>query len=191
MTSSDLARWGGVAALAGGALLVAKGALVAASDADPGLVPPATLLFALGMVGLHARLQGRGGPLGLVGAVLAWVAVGASVVNLVGLALGIPAPGDPEAPTLLQATYTVAFLGILIGLFALGIAASGAEALSPSSRSVTLAVGVLWFPLQGVGFAISDGVGLVLGGLAWALLGHVLRSESGTPAEQPARVPRA
>ena len=30
--------------------------------------------------------------------------------------------------------------------------------------AVPLGVGVLWFPLQGVGFAISDGVGLVLGG---------------------------
>jgi hypothetical protein len=49
-------------------------------------------------------------------------------------------------------------------------------------------VGLLWFPLQGVGFAISDGVGLVLGGLAWALLGYALWSESRTSASQPSRV---
>jgi hypothetical protein len=48
-----------------------------------------------------------------------------------------------------------------------------------------LSVGVLWFPLQGVGFVIADGVGLILGGLAWALLGYVLWAESGTPAAQP------
>ena len=185
MTSSDLARWGGVAAMLGGALLVAKGTLIVVSDTDLSLVPPATLLFALGMVGFHARLEGRGGVLGTVGVILVWVAVGASVVNLVGLALNIPAPGDPDAPILLRITYMVAFLGILIGLLALGIAASGAEVLSPSSRAVALAVGVLWFPLQGIGFAISDGVGLMLGGLAWVLLGHVLWSGSGTPAEQP------
>ena len=79
----------------------------------------------------------------------------------------------------------VAFLGILTGLLALGIAASGAEVLSPSSSAVALAVGVLWFPLQGIGFAISDGVGLMLGGLAWVLLGHVLWSGSATPASSP------
>src|SRR5918998_684379 len=103
MTSSDLARWGGVAAMLGGALLVAKGTLIVVSDTDLSLVPAATLLLAL------------------------------------------------------------------------GIAASGAEVLSPTARGVTLAVGVLWFPLQGLGFAISEGVGFIVGGLAWAVLGHVLR----------------
>jgi hypothetical protein len=171
-----------------GALFVAKGAVIILSDADPSFVPPATLLFAFGMVGLHARLNGRGGLLGTIGVLLAWVVVAASVVNLVGLALPIPTPGEPDAPILLRITYMVAFLGILIGLLALGIAASGAEVLSPSSRAVTLAVGVLWFPLQGIGFAISYGVGLILGGLAWVLLGHVLWSGSATPAEQPSRV---
>jgi len=188
MTSSDFARWGGVAAMLGGALLVAKGTLIVVSDTDLSLVPAATLLFALGMVGFHARLEGRGGRLGIIGVFFVWVAVGASVVNLVGLALSIPASRDPDAPILLQATYTVALFGILIGLLALGIAASGAEVLSPSSRTVALAVGVLWFPLHGIGFAISYGGGFIVGGLAWALLGHVLWSGSGTPDEQPSRV---
>ena len=172
----------------GGALLVAKGTLIVVSDTDLSLVPPATLLFALGMVGLHARLEGRGGLLGIIGVFLVWVAVAASVVNLAGLALNISASRDPDAPILLQVTYTVAFLAIVIGLLALGIAASGAEVLSPPSRAVTLAVGVLWFPLQGIGFAISYGVGHIVGGLAWVLLGHVLWSGSATPAEQPSRV---
>jgi hypothetical protein len=44
-----------------GALLSVKGVVIILSDADPGLVPSATLLFALGMAGLHARLAGRGG----------------------------------------------------------------------------------------------------------------------------------
>ncbi len=188
MTPSDLARWGGVAAMLGGALLVAKGTLIVVSDIDLSLVPPATLLFALGMVGLHARLEGRGGLLGIIGVFVVWAAVGASVVNLVGLALNIPTPGDLDAPILLQVTYTVAFFAIVIGLLALGIAASGAEVLCHTSRALTIAVGVLWFPLQGIGFAISYGVGLILGGLAWVLLGHVLWSGSATPAEQPSRV---
>src|SRR3712207_6835974 len=102
MTSSDLARWGGVAAMLGGALLVAKGTLIVVSDTDLSLVTPANLLFALGMVGLHARLEGRGGVLGSLGVFVVWVALGASVVNLLGLALNVPAPGDLDAPILLQ-----------------------------------------------------------------------------------------
>ncbi len=100
-----LTRWGGLAAMLSGILFVVKGAAILVSDADPSFVPPATLLFALGMVGLHARLQGSGGLLGTVGAVLAWVALAASAVNLIGLAFSVPAPGDPDAPTLLQITY--------------------------------------------------------------------------------------
>jgi hypothetical protein len=165
-------------------LLVAKGLAIVATDYDPSLVPPATLLFALGMVGLHARLPGGGGLLGTVGVLLAWVALAASAVNLIGLVLSVPAPADPDAPALLGITYMVAFLGILIGLFVLGIAAFRARAAPAPWHAVPLAVGVLWFPLQGIGFVISDGVGLVLGGLAWAFLGYVVWSRSATPTEQ-------
>ena len=58
-------------AMVAGVLLAGKGAAIIVSDYDPSLVPPATLLFALGMVGLHARLRGGGGVLGTVGVVLA------------------------------------------------------------------------------------------------------------------------
>ncbi len=185
MTSSNVVWWGGLATMLSGALLVTKGLAIVVSDADPSLVPPATLLFALGVVGLHARLEGRGGTLGTVGVLLAGVALAASAVNLIGLALSAPAPGDPDAPTLLQITYMAAFLGILLGLLALGIAALRARVMVAPWGAVPLAVGVLWFPLQGIGFVISDGVGLVLGGLAWALLGYVLWSQSGIPAPRP------
>ena len=189
MMGSTLARWGGLAAMVAGALLAAKGAAIMVSDYDPSFVPPATLLFSLGMVGLHARLRGGGGSLGTAGVVLAWVALAASLVNLIALALSIPAPADPDAPALLGITYVVAFLGILIGLLVLGTAAFRARTMPAPWHAVPLAVGVVWFPLQGIGFAISDGVGLVLGGLAWVPLGYALWSSSATPSEQqPSRV---
>lgn len=186
--STTLVRWGGVAAMAAGLLLAAKGVAIIAFDRDPGFVPPATLLFALGMLGLHARLRGGGGPLGTVGVSLAWVALAASVVNVVGLALSIPAPADPDAPALLEITYMVAFLGILVGLLVLGVAALRAGVMAAPWGTVPLAVGVLWFPLQGIGFVVSDGVGLVLGGLAWVPLGYVLWSRGDTPTGQSSRV---
>ena len=187
MSSSGLTRWGGLAAMLGGVLLVVKGVAILASGADPSLVPPATLLFAFGMVGLHARLGGRGGLLGTVGLVLAWVAIGASAVNLIAQVLGLT-PARAPLPTLFQVTYMLAFLAILVGLLALGIAAFRAEALSPPWRAVPLAVGVLWFPLQAVGLVAPDGVEIILSALAWTLLGYVLWSESGAPAERPTRV---
>ena len=185
MTSLNVVRWGGLAAMLSGMLFIAKGVAILVSDADPSFVPPATLLFALGMVGLHARLEGRGGPLGTIGVLLAWVVVVASVVNLIGLALPIPTPGEPDASVLLRITYMVAFLGILVGLLMLGVATLRSRVVPTPFGAVPLAVGVLWFPLQGIGFVIADGVGLILGGLAWALLGYVLWAESGTPAAQP------
>jgi hypothetical protein len=181
---SDLNRWGGVAVLLGGAFLVAKGVVIILSDADPSFVPPATFLFALGMVGLHARLDEHSGLLGRIGVLLAWVAVVASAVNLIALVLGVT-PEQPPLPILLRVTYMVAFLGILIGLFLLGIAVLRAKDMSPRRNVVPLAVGILWFPLQGIGFVISDGVGLVLGGLAWMLLGYILWSENGGQARHP------
>ena len=186
MTSLNVVRWGGLAAMLSGMLFVAKGVAILVSDADPSFVPPATLLFALGMVGLHARLEGRGGPLGTIGVLLAWVVVFASVVNLIGLALLIPAPGEPGASLLLRITYMVAFLGILVGLVMLGVATLRSRVVPTPFSAVPLAVGVLWFPLQSVGFVITDGVGLVLGaspGCCWG-------TSSGRGAVHLTRSPR-
>jgi hypothetical protein len=168
-------------------LLVVKGIAILVSDADPSLVPPATFLFAFGMVGLHARLGGRGGLLGTIGLLLAWVAIGASAVNLIAQVLGLT-PARAPLPALFQVTYMLAFLAILVGLLVLGIAAWRAEVLSLPWRAVPLAVGVLWFPVQAVGFVAPDGVEIILSALAWMLLGYVLWSGSGAPAEQPTRV---
>ncbi len=184
MSPSDRVRWGGLAAMLSGVLLVVKGIAILVSDADPSLVAPATLLFAFGMVGLHARLGGRGGLLGTIGLLLAWVALGTSAVNLIAQVLGLT-PARAPLPTLFQITYMLAFLAILIGLLALGIAAFRAEVLSPPWRAVPLAIGVLWLPLQAVGFVAPDGVEIILTALAWTLLGYVLWSGSGAPAEQP------
>ena len=105
-------------------------------------------------------------------------------MNLIGLALSIPAPGDPDASLLLEITYMVAFLSALVGLLLLGIAALRAETLPPRRRAMLLIIGVLWFPLRGAGFVISYGVGLILGGLAWMLLEYVLWPEGNLSPRQ-------
>ena len=74
-TSSNLVRWGGLAAALGGVLWVLKGGLIMLGAPDPDLLIPAELLFALGLLGLHARLAGRGGWPEKIGGLLAYVAL--------------------------------------------------------------------------------------------------------------------
>ena len=184
MYSSNLLRWSGVAAMVGGALIVVKGVFIALSAGDPSLVPPAMLLQALGLLGLHARLEGRGGLLGRIGVSLAYLAVAASIVNLVYLGLDV-APEDPNSPALVNFTYMAAFLGILVGLLLLGFATLRARVMSARLRAVPLAVGLLWLPLMGITWFLGEG--LVVAGLAWVLLGYLIWSGTGGSVRGPAR----
>jgi hypothetical protein len=169
----------------GGMLMVVKGVVIALSDGDPSFVPPATLLFAVGLVGLHARLEGRSGLLGRLGVGLAYLAFAASIVNLIYLGLRV-APEDPNSPVLVEVTYMAAFVGIFAGLLLLGLATLRARVMSGRLRVVPLVVGVLWFPLMGITWFLGEG--LVVAGLAWALVGYVVWSSMGGPVQQPARV---
>jgi hypothetical protein len=192
-STMQYARWSGLAATLSGVLLVAKGIVILVSEADPSLVPPATLLLAIAMLGFAVMLRERGGAglLERIGQALAWVVIAASVVNLAGLARGLAAPGAADAPAWLRATYLAAFLGIVVGLPLLGVAALRAEGFPPSWRIVPLAVGIIWFPLQGVGQPNADGVGLVLGGVTWMCLGYVLWSRLNATDPSPPRRARS
>ena len=157
MTSSHIARWSGFAAMVGGPLLAAKGVVIAFSAllaakgvaigfdslayflrVDASFDSLAYFLLASGLVGLHARLEGRGAVAGRIGVLLAYVALAASAVNLACLALGIASS---------------ALLAALVGLFAgsvlLGMAHLRAGALRPGWRAVPLIIGVVWLPLMG------------------------------------------
>ena len=60
MASSALIRIGGLAAMVGGLLWVVKGGAILLTGQQPPVVFEAALpLFALGLLGLHARLEGR------------------------------------------------------------------------------------------------------------------------------------
>ncbi len=170
MSSSNFVRWGGTAAVAGGALWMAVFALFASRPSGPGSAPPyrsfeglyvPCLVFAAlivaGLVALHAHLRGTYGGLGTAGFVLA--SVGAAVLVLV---VG-------GAPFLLS---RVGALGLL-----LGSALMGAATLRASARlrlaSTALVVGSLAFFLfdtEGarVWFALPYGG-------AWVLVGYMLR----------------
>ncbi len=62
MASSALIRLGGLAATVGGLLWVVKGGAILLTGQQPPVVFEAALpLFAVGLVGLHARLTGAEG----------------------------------------------------------------------------------------------------------------------------------
>jgi hypothetical protein len=175
MSSSNLSHWGGLSVLLGGAVLVVKGAGIVFFNVDLDVVPIATLLFAIGLVGFSTRLEGRAGRVGMIGIILLYVAVAASLVNMIALAFRIPAPDDPNAPLVLRVTYPMAFFGILLGLIFLGLAMLRCQHPLRRWRAVPLTIGLLWFPLIGLGELISpDGFGMILAGFAWMVLGYVL-----------------
>lgn len=204
MSSLGLCRWGGLAAMTSGVLWVIFGVLntqplgishIAEPFAirDPSLyliyhLPAAlaTLLAAIGLLGLGHWLAQPAGLFARLGAILSYIAAAAGLVNVLGLALLI---------------IPLHFAGAMIGVFSLGIGAVliGVAALRNAGwqhwRALPLVIGVLVilvFPLSTMAFggpAELVGVALVtLVGLGWLALGYVLWSQKGTAADQHSRV---
>lgn len=180
MESSILIRLGGLAAVVGGLLWVVKGGAILLTGQQPPVVFEAALpLFAVGLLGLHARLEGCGGPLGKAGALVAYAALAAAALVFV-------APLPPF--------YAVAGFGPFIGLVLVGSATLQAGTFSPPWSALPLATG-LGGPillLAGGGLALMGErlleIPIVVVGLAWMLLGYSVLVVKRAPVQAPARV---
>ena len=180
MASSALIRIGGLAAMVGGLLWVVKGGSILLTGQQPPVIFEAALpLFALGLMGLHARLEGRGGPMGKAGILVAYAALAAAVLLLV-------APLPP--------LYAIAGFGSFLGLVLVGSATLQARILPPPWSALPLALG-LGGPLSilaGGGLALMGErlleIPIVLVGLAWMLLGYSVLAVEGPRVQAPARV---
>ena len=83
MASSALIRLGGLAAMVGGLTWVVKGGSILLTGQQPPVVFEAAIsLFAVGLLGLHARLDGRGGPLGKAGVLVAYASLASAAIVL-------------------------------------------------------------------------------------------------------------
>ncbi len=189
-----LTRWAGFAAALGGALWVVKGVagFVAGDQPEYGLEVVHTLLllgyvalllFALGLVGLHTRLEGHGGKSGWVGGALAWASIALAPVvvgSFVVFFFLIVAAGDDyeitffPLPTLVGLTW----LFITSSLVLLGIAVRRVGALPGRWRWLPLSMGVAGLPLIMISpylFLTLDERLLdslfIVPGLAWVMLG--------------------
>ena len=181
MASSALIRIGGLMAMGGGLMWIVEGGSLLITGQQPLVVFEAALpLFAVGLLGLHARLEGRGGPLGKAGVLVAYAALAAAVLVVLVA---------PLAPL-----YAVAGFGPFLGLVLMGSATLQARIFPPPWSALPLALG-LGGPLlilAGGGLALMNErlleIPIVLVGVAWMLLGYSVLIVKGAAVQAPARV---
>ena len=174
-------RWGGLAALSAGALIVLSELLRLYIDlVDPALYRSVfafdgvlglllAVLVQLGLVGLYARQAGSAGTLGLVGFVLAFIGVQLSMGSSFVDAFAKPVVWPWEDPEYFERTIAALAIfapGFVLGWVLLGVATLRAR-VYPRASAVLLIAGTLILllplPLGGVIFAAA---------VAW--MGYVL-----------------
>ncbi len=166
----------------GGVMWLGKGgAIMLTGEQPPVLFGAALPLFAVGLVGLHARLGGRGGRLGRTGLLLAYAALASALVVLVGSTLA-PAGWVPDEDSVTPLTpfIVLAGFGPFVGLVLLGIATLRVKAMPAPWRALPLVMGAGAVPLILVGGVLElvnerlFELPIVLLGLAWVLLGYAV-----------------
>ena len=163
MLSSDLIRWGGLAAILAGVMSISD---ILFDVAVPDLL--AVLLMVVGLLGLHALQKNNYGRIGRVGL---WTAVVASLGQVLGIVvfwLGSEA--------LIWLAYPVAYVAVPIGLLLYGAATLQARML-PRWCGLGLII------IPPITLILGDNYGSVLLGLLWLALGYVLWSRRSVAAD--------
>jgi hypothetical protein len=185
MTSSNLIRWGGIAAMLGGVFWVVWSLLgrvsfeAAGSPLAHGLLLLAALLTLVGLVGLHALQGADYGRIGRAGFYTA-----AAGLLLQALAALFLMGSDVWEITLQWLVAPAGSLIILVGLVLYGAATLQAGVLARWCGLGLIVVPPIAFYMHGRIFYGS----LALFGVLWVALGYVLWSRSAAPTEQPSRV---
>ena len=176
MSSSDLIRWGGLAAIAGGVVWVVDSGLlllaIPESAATDVLFIVAALFTIGGVVGFHAVQKDDYGRVGRGGF---WTVVVATLALVVGLILSLLGNTPLERLEL----FPVGTLAVFVGFLLYGAATLQARVL-PRWCGMGFIVGPFMF-------LIGD-FGGILFGLLWLALGYTLWSQEDTSVGQPSRV---
>jgi hypothetical protein len=201
MSSSDLVRWGGLAAILAGVLLVVADLLnLAIGFGDEPFSETATtgiyalqsvinflaaVLLLIGLVGLYAWQSEAAGPLGLAGFLVAFLGT-ALITGFLWAALFIVPALAVEVPAFLDEVegpppgFFLTLITFGVGWMLFGIATLLAR-VYPRIPTILLMIGaaiaVLPLPFTGIVFAIA---------VAW--LGFALFTGRAASAEQPSRV---
>jgi hypothetical protein len=193
MSSSNLTRPGGLAAMLGGLLVILVLIPIHIMNENSVWVNvtwiPTLVLLAMGMVELRSRQQGGLGWLGNTGFFLAVIGTVLFTVVSLGNAL-YKGPLQTTPPELVQAIEGVVVLSMMAGTLLLGIATAKAGVL-PRWSGLALVIGTL--SALTLGFIGSENVrlqeaGVLLFGVGWAVLGFALWSGKGETLQQPSRV---
>ena len=168
MSSSDLIRWSGLAAMLAGVGLISD---ILFKVALPDLL--AALLMVVGLLGLHTLQKDDSGWIGRVGF---WTVV----VGSLGQVLGVVVFWLGSAALIWLAS-PVGFVAVPIGLLLYGVATLQARVL-PRWCGLGLII------IPPITLVLGDNYGSALLGLLWLALGYVLWSWKGTAARQPSRV---
>jgi hypothetical protein len=193
MSSSNLTRPGGLAAMLGGLLVILVLIPIHIMNENSVWVNvtwiPTLVLLAMGMVELRSRQQGGLGWLGNTGFFLAVIGTVLFTVVSLGNAL-YKGPLQTTPPELVQAIEGVVVLSMMAGTLLLGIATAKAGVL-PRWSGLALVIGTLSALI--LGFIGSENVrlqeaGVLLFGVGWAVLGFALWSGKGETLQQPSRV---
>jgi hypothetical protein len=194
MASSNIIRWGGLAAMLAGALFIVEAVAVPFIGdvhwAFHMLDFPAHAFLAVGLVGIYLwqKEQERFGWLGTVGFIL--IVTASVLIALGGLAI-VFIDGVLKAPeeALNDIVHPLELL-VIIGAVLFGMATLQVNAL-PSGGALLIIVGALVFfgiAFAGVGPEWLISVAVVILGAGWAWLGYALWLKSGESAQQPKRV---
>ena len=187
MSSSNLIRLGGLAAMLAGVVFLVDELLVLVNPVpflDPLLVV-ALLLLAAGLAGFHALQKGSYGRIGRAGFYTAIAGCLAQALGLVGLLAGTAVLGW---------LLVVGSLGLLVGFVLYGAATLQARVLPRwcgIAFIVFLPVAILlggYAPILGGVASTFGGYAPIWIGLVWLALGYVLWSHRGAADEQPSRV---
>jgi hypothetical protein len=194
MVSSDLVRWGGLAAIVAGVAWAVSGIVhfaIVYPEAGTGptgsisdyLIEGAHAVAEVGMLGALLGLRARQAPahgwLGTAGFALAFV--GSALLCAITVIAMITKGALGEA--VLGTIFISGVVGWLVGFPVLGVATLRARVL-PRWCGVLL---IAYFPL--FAFLLSSyGWGGIALGLLWLALGYTLLSASGAAAQEPSRV---
>lgn len=185
MSSSNLIRLGGMAAVVGGVLWLAGGLIalmIGANSQDPasfsslveGIFTVAFIGTLAGIAGLHVRQASSYGLLGTAGSVAAFTGIASMSASTGASALiGPTSVGNP----ILDSLFFLGFLIAVVGFVLLGIATLRVRVL-PRWCGILL---ILFLPVVAALGASLGGFGAgIVQGTVWLALGYLLWSERST-----------
>jgi hypothetical protein len=192
MSSSNLVRWGGIAAVVAGLVWIvlvlfspqdAADVLFFSGSSGKVIFIVALLSQVTGIAGLYVLQRGRHGRIGAVGALVAFVGFAIELIFVVVVSLGV-GEGGGMVSLILALLLALGVMVSFVGLALLGIAILRMRTL-PSWFGVLLIVGLPGTVILAI--VLGALASWVAYGIFWLLVGYVLLSSNCTWVERTTR----